>query len=130
MCDEDSFIHVELVSSEVKVSVEGHSFTHGGNDCKSWRLHTRPHKQDQIFVSSLSKDCNFLLEMLEDLVVIQVLLIQNFDCDVSMPVPTINSPKVTDSNDISQFEFIKRNLPLTVGLKAENRNWNQSYTAK
>ena len=48
--DDDHFVHVEFVSPEVQVCVEGVALAQRSDDSQARWLHTGPHEQDQVFM--------------------------------------------------------------------------------
>ena len=53
--DDNGLIHAEFILTQVQVSVEGKTFAHARHQRQSRKIHTRSHKQDQIFVPRFSK---------------------------------------------------------------------------
>lgn len=58
LCNYCCFIHVELVFSQMNVSVEGHALAQAGDNSKCWKFHTCTHKQHYILMTSFTKCSN------------------------------------------------------------------------
>ena len=55
LCDNNGFVHTELVLAQVQVGVEGITFAHARDQGQSRKIHTGSHEKNQILVTCFSK---------------------------------------------------------------------------
>ena len=66
------------------------TFTQTGYYCKLGRLHTGSHEENEVFVPRLSEGRNIQPESFKGGLVVEVLHVQDLDCNSPVPLALIN----------------------------------------